>query len=113
MDLASAWFRKAGYDVEDVHSGRPYDLLCTKGSEVKYVEVKGTLSGGKRVILTAGEVSFIGGNKPRCRLCVVHDIKITKGRKPKASGGRISPDIPFDLSAGMLSPINYLYTRPS
>jgi Domain of unknown function (DUF3883) len=111
MDAASAWFRKKGYEVKDVSSGRPYDLLCTKGPEVKYVEVKGTQERGQAVVLTAGEVTFINNHKHQCALCVVHDIAVANSRKPKASGGQISFDSPFDLSAGVLSPINYIYNR--
>ncbi len=111
MDVAAAWFRNAGYEVKDVSSGRPYDLLCTKRQEVKFVEVKGTQEGGDTVVLTAGEVVFIKGHKRECVLCVVHDIAVTNNRNPKASGGRISFDSPFDLSAGVLRPINYFYNR--
>lgn len=111
MDLASDCFWNAGYDVKDVSSGRPYDLLCTRRSDVKYVEVKGTQEGGHTVVLTAGEVRFIKNKKSDCVLCVVHDITINDSHNPKASGGRISLDNPLDLSAGVLSPINYFFKR--
>lgn len=111
MGRAGAWFRKAGYEVKDVSSARPYDLLCTKGPEVKYVEVKGTQESGHTVVLTAGEVNFIKNHKHECVLCVIRDIRVTKGRSPKAFRGRISFDSPFDLSAGVLNPINYFYDR--
>ena len=112
MDLATAFFKKSGYGVEDVSSRRPYDLLCTKGLKVKYVEVKGTQECGQAVVLTAGEVAFIRRNRPNCVLCVVHDIRVNNRRRPRAAGGRISIDKPFDLSAGHLSPINFFYYRP-
>lgn len=111
MDLIRASFHNAGYEVEDVSARRPYDFHCTRGSETKYVEVKGTQTDGQTVVLTAGEVKFIERNRPNCVLCVVQGIRISGGRKPRASGGRMSSDKPFDLSLGILRPINYMYRR--
>jgi Domain of unknown function (DUF3883) len=42
MHRAEQEFRNRGYDVEDVSQKKPYDLLCTRPNEKKYVEVKGT-----------------------------------------------------------------------
>jgi len=111
MDLVKTNLETAGYNVEDVSARRPYDFLCRRGSEKKYVEVKGTQTAGNAVVLTAGEVSFIHRNTRHCVLCVVHGIRITGDSKPKASGGQISTDSPFDLSIGTLIPIAYTYAR--
>ena len=61
-------------------------MLCTKGSRIKYVEVKGTRTDERTVRLTAGEVAFIVRNEPHCALCVAHRIRITGDSKPIASG---------------------------
>jgi hypothetical protein len=111
MDLVKAKFRAARYEVKNVSSRRPYDFLCTKGSRMKYVEVKGTQTDGRTVILTAGEVAFIGRNQPNCVLCVVHGIRISGDSQPTASGGHISSDEPLVLSSGELNPISYTYLR--
>jgi hypothetical protein len=113
MDLVKVKFRAAGYEVEDVSAYRPYDFLCRRGSRTKYVEVKGTQTGGRTVVLTAGEVAFMRRNSPNCVLCVVSGIKISGHSKPTASGGRISTDDPVDLSIGSLNPISYVYARIS
>jgi hypothetical protein len=109
MEVVRTSFENKGYQVTDVSSGRPYDFLCTKGSVTKYVEVKGTQTGGHTVILTAGEVNFIRRNSPNCVLCVVHGIQVGRSA-PTASKGRIRTDDPFDLSIGMLNPISFMYT---
>ena len=111
MNLVKAKFRAARYEVENVSARRPYDFLCTRGSRTKYVEVKGTQTGGRTVVLTAGEVAFIRRNNPNCVLCVVHGIRISGDSMPTASGGRISTDDPVDLSTGNLSPVSYMYVR--
>lgn len=111
MRLVKAKFRAAQYEVQDVSSRRPYDFLCTRGSRTKYVEVKGTQTDGRTVVLTAGEVAFISRNQPNCVLCVVHGIRISGDSKPTASGGHISSDEPFVLSSGKLNPISYTYLR--
>jgi Domain of unknown function (DUF3883) len=112
MKLVKAKFQSAGYEVEDVSARRPYDFLCARDSDTKYVEVKGTQTAGHTVVLTAGEVNFILHNKMNCVLCVVHGIRVSGSRKPTASRGRISTERPFDLSTGTLNPISYMYLRP-
>src|SRR5690606_8717625 len=42
MGEAIRHFRREGYKVEDTHKNCSYDLICRKGSELLYVEVKGT-----------------------------------------------------------------------
>jgi hypothetical protein len=111
MDLVKAKLRAAHYEVEDVSARHPYDFLCTRGSRTKYVEVKGTQTDGRTVVLTAGEVTFIHRNNPNCVLCVVHGIRISGDSKPTASGGQISTDDPVVLATGTLNPISYMYVR--
>jgi hypothetical protein len=111
MDLVKAKFQAAHYTVKNVSARFPYDFLCTKGPVIKYVEVKGTQTDGRTIILTAGDVAFIRRNDPNSVLCVVHGIRITGNRKPIASGGQMSTDDPLILSTGALNPISYTYSR--
>jgi hypothetical protein len=98
MESAETEFRNRGYKVKDVSQTWSYDLLCIKGDETKYVEVKGTQAGGLEVVLTAGEVRFVEEHKQDCILCVVHGIEVKGERAPKASGGHLSLNEPFDIS---------------
>lgn len=52
----SRHYQKAGYSVKSVErENLGYDLHCTRGREVRRVEVKGLGGGGRRVILTRNE----------------------------------------------------------
>lgn len=54
---ASVFYAAKGWDVIDVSAACSYDLLCRRRSgEALHVEVKGTVSDGARVMVTAGEV---------------------------------------------------------
>jgi hypothetical protein len=77
---------------------------------VKFVEVKGTQSDGLDIVLTAGEVKFIEKKGANSLLCVVHGIRVKGRRKPKAIGGKLSLE-PFDLSAGVLTPLAFTFRR--
>ena len=108
MHRAEREFRNQGYHVKV--KGKPYDLLCTKSNETKYVEVKGTQGNGLDIVLTAGEVKFVEENKDNCVLCVVHKIEVTGTKKPKTAGGLMSTE-PFDLTKGQLKPIAFTFRR--
>ncbi len=110
MYRAENEFKNRGYHVKDVSKGKPYDLLCTKPNETKYVEVKGTQGAGLDIVLTAGEVKFIQENQDNCVLCLVRKIEVASTRKPKAAGGLLSVE-PFDLAKGQLKPIAFTFRR--
>jgi len=111
MSRAEKEFKNRGYEVKDVSQRRPYDLLCRKSDELKYVEVKGTQSSGLDIVLTAGEVKFIENNKANCVLCMVHGIVVKGKGRPKASGGKVSMAEPFDLADGLLKPLAFTFRR--
>ena len=111
MGRAGKEFKNRGYQVKDVSQNRPYDLLCHKSDEVKYVEVKGTQSNGLDIVLTAGEVNFVEKNKANCVLCVIHGIAVSGKAKPIASGGQVSLMEPFDLAEGLLKPLAFTFQR--
>jgi hypothetical protein len=53
MEHAEDYYTRLGYHV--TRKGKPYDLLCLKGEEVLFVEVKGTTSKGSDILLTRNE----------------------------------------------------------
>jgi hypothetical protein len=111
MERAAEEFRKRGYEVKDVSKRKPFDLLCTRASEKKYVEVKGMQGRGSEIILTAGEVKFIQNNGANHILCVVQDIRVRGKKDPTARGGALDITEPFDIASGLLTPLAYMF-RP-
>jgi hypothetical protein len=112
--LAEEHFEAEGYVVADVSSTHPYDLLCRRGSELLHVEAKGTTGDGTSIILTRNEVEHARQNNGQAALIVVSGIRvsITSGEWT-AEGGTIKVYLPWDVDAGVLTPIAYNCTLPS
>ena len=115
MGRAIEYFRELGYEVQDVHMNRPYDLLCTRGTEELMVEVKGTRSDGSRVLLTHGEVSHSRAHKAESTLFVCSNIELEldDDARLKAKGGRNRVFRPWLLQRRQLSPIACFYSVPT
>jgi hypothetical protein len=107
MDVASAHFRNEGYIVDDVSLRMPYDLQCTKGAEVLFVEVKGTTSDGSVVLLTAGEVRFASTHANQMVLAVVSDVALDAEASLIASGGVLRLFWRWKPEADDLSALSY------
>lgn len=111
MQCATLHFKSLGYEVKDTSKGNPYDLQCTKGKETLYVEVKGTLSLGEAVLLTAGEVRFARANADQMVLFVLHSIDLfpEPDGNVRASGGVPKLEQPWRLADEKLKTITYEY----
>jgi hypothetical protein len=106
MALAKRHFRKQGFRVEDVSARRPYDLLCKRGAEELHVEVKGTMTDGKAVVLTNNEVKHACNSGNSCALFVLHSMRLN-GKK--ASGGKKRVLLPWRIEQAHLTPVSYTY----
>lgn len=115
MERANDYFRKRGFEVEDVSVEQPYDLRCEQGDLTVHVEVKGTQTDGSQVILTANEVEFAREHTARMVLFIVHGVEIEGDAKNgvSASGGERRVYEPWDVDQGVLSVINYRYEPPT
>ena len=87
MKTAINFYEGLGYEVVDTSSNESFDLLCAKGGEVLKVEVKGTASLGKQVLVTANEVKEARMSGVKTDLFILHSINIVDS---KASGGIIN-----------------------
>jgi hypothetical protein len=87
MKTAINFYQDLGYEVVDTSSNESFDLLCAKGSEVLKVEVKGTASLGKQVIVTANEVKEARMSGVKTDLFILHSINVVDS---KVSGGIIN-----------------------
>ena len=87
MKTAVKFYEGLGYEVVDTSSNESFDLLCAKGGEVLKVEVKGTASLGKQVLVTANEVKEARMSGVKTDLFILHSIKVVDS---KATGGTIN-----------------------
>ena len=111
MKAARKHFASQGYVVEDHSKNHPYDLLCTKKKKRLHVEVKGTQTKGEDIMLTNGEVIFARSHKKAMGLFVLHSIQVAADGK--LSGGQERVIAPWDVDAGSLKPISFMYGVPS
>ena len=89
MKVVTRHYKGLHYKVEDKHKTQPYDLECTKGGRLRYIEVKGTRTLGRQVLLTPNEVKLPDRKGAVVDLCVVHSVKVTDGKKIRCSGGKL------------------------
>jgi hypothetical protein len=87
MKTAINFYQSLGYEVIDTSSNESFDLLCAKGDEVLKVEVKGTSTLGKQVLVTANEVKEARMSGVKTDLFIVHSIIVVDS---VASGGLIN-----------------------
>lgn len=74
VDRAVAFYELGGFNVEE--KGKPYDLLCSRGSLTVHVEVKGSTGSGNKVVLTINEVNDAKSPNWRSDLFIVYGIKL-------------------------------------
>ncbi|MEV0709251.1 MrcB family domain-containing protein [Nocardia aurea] len=110
VDLATAYFEGLGYTVTNTGLGNPYDLIATRGDEMLYVEVKGTMSSGEQIIVTRGEVEHHLKHYPDNALVVVDSIMLDRSSgAPVAYGGNVEVTQPWEINVSALTVISYKY----
>lgn len=112
MASATRHFESLGYSVEDHSKNHPYDLKCVRKQETLYVEVKGTQTDGKGIILTSGEAEFNRRHSKQMALFVLHSIQVSKDRKKLSNGVSVIIH-PWIVEQAALSPLSYKYAVPS
>ncbi|MER6481000.1 DUF3883 domain-containing protein [Streptomyces filamentosus] len=110
-DLAIAHYEAQGWTVEKL--GKPYDLHCTRGTEERHVEVKGTTGAATSVELTINEVLHARNKDNTVDLYVVSDIKIdTTTDDYLPSGGTLTHYTDWEPAEEDLRPRKYEYRLP-
>lgn len=112
MASATHHFESLGYTVEDHSKNHPYDLRCVRKHETLYVEVKGTQTDGKGIILTSGEVEFARRHSKQMVLFILHSIQVSKDRKKLSDGVPVVIQ-PWIVEQTALKPLSYKYEVPS
>jgi hypothetical protein len=110
MKKAEKELKDRGFDnFEDTSATKPYDFTCIKNAEKFFVEVKGTQTLGKSIILTKNEVGHVKAHVDGCILVVVHSVMVTN--KKSATGGVVEVLENWDLATGTLSANQYMWER--
>ena len=113
MDRVQQYYEGLGWKAARVQVDRPYDLLCTKGDQKLHVEVKGTMSPGVKVVVTAGEVRHAQQGSVSIALAVVSRITLqsVSHGKTTATSGTLRVQHPWNIDPERLEPIGYFYRR--
>jgi 5-methylcytosine-specific restriction protein A len=114
MALAVEHYSRAWREVVDVSASEPFDLLCRDGNRELRVEVKGTISLGRSILLSRNEVRHAQENPERVALFVVSEI--AADASGRCRGGVIQVLEPWDIGRDELDPIAFeckLSERPN
>jgi hypothetical protein len=111
MSKAKSVLEEMGYEeFENTARFKPYDYTCERGSKRFFVEVKGTQTAGKMLILTRGEVEHIRSYADQCILVLVRSVNVSRKRTIRVSGGTAEVKESWSLRSEDLSPIQYFWT---
>jgi hypothetical protein len=111
IKLAKSHYEDQGFEIREL--GKPFDLEVKNGDLNLTVEVKGTTSDGSKVVLTRNEVAHHEAAFPDNALVIVRNIKLHRGKPPKADGGHLYELRGWAIDSGALRPISYTYEVPS
>ena len=102
---------KEGWKVIDRSSSCPYDFECSKGSIIKFVEVKGTQHEGERITLTYNEVQHALSNRDNMMLSILSNVEIEylHQNEIRIKGGRLKIINPWKIKESKLKPKDYYY----
>lgn len=114
MAEASGYYVADGWHVVDVSTRQPFDLLCRRNGHELHVEVKGTTTEGRQILLTPNEVAHARTHYPNVALVVVAQIDVSPGSDgmPVARGGTTKVYEPWAIDAGGLTALSYTWTAP-
>ena len=111
MTEAHAVLVGKGYkNLRDTSKFKPYDYTCERDGKKFFVEVKGTQTSGKTLVLTRGEVEHINSHTEQCILVLVHSVNVSSNGRVKVSKGKTEVRELWALHPADLNPIQYLWT---
>lgn len=111
MTKAHSALSGKGYkNLKDTAKFQPYDYTCERDGKEFFVEVKGTQTPGKILILTRREVEHIESHADQCILVLVHSVSVSGKKTIRVSGGTTEVKESWRLRSEDLSPIQYAWT---
>ena len=101
---------KIGFtNIKNVGQNHSYDIAAKLNGVDFYIEVKGTVSLGEKVVLTRNEVLLHRQEHPNNALIVVSLIDLDRSEPPSARGGTILFISPWKIDDSELEPLGYEY----
>lgn len=112
MHIARRIYENQGWQVVDKSGSESYDLLATRKTETRFIEVKGTTGRGESIVLTHGEVAHVSRHRNHCALIVISGISLARDNGVWiASGGTITThEDPWTIDAADLQATVYRYS---
>ena len=74
------------WTVQDVRTEGPYDARATRAGDTLFLEAKGTVGAGEKVLVTEGERAWAEQHPGQCVLGVVSGIEVADGHVVEGSG---------------------------
>ena len=105
MTVAMNDYRKRGFKIQ--RQGKPYDILCVKGRQRVFVEVKASQGSDEQIILTKNEVKLSRTLAIQMHLAIVTGICLDKSGR--ATGGTLKIFKPWRVQENLLTPYAFTY----
>lgn len=96
-------------NIKDVGKNHSYDIAAKLHGIDFYIEVKGTMSLGEKVVLTKNEVLLHRQEYPNNALIVVSKIDLDRSEPPTAKGGKALFISPWKIDDSDLEALGYDY----
>ena len=110
VEVAMKLLSKKGFtNIKDVGKDHSFDIKATLDGVDFYIEVKGTISLGEKVVLTKNEVQLHRQEHPNNALIVVSQIDLDRSEPPSANGGKILFISPWQIEDADLEALGYDY----
>lgn len=110
VKVAMMLLEKKGFtNVKDVGKNHSYDIAAKLDGIDFYIEVKGTISLGEKVVLTKNEVLLHRQEYPNNALIVVSQIDLDRSETPSANGGNAVFISPWQIKDEDLDALGYDY----
>ena len=111
VEVAMKLLEKKGFThIKDVGKNHSYDIAAKLSGIDFYIEVKGTISLGEKVVLTKNEVLLHRQEHPNNALIVVSQIELDRNEPPSASGGNVLFISPWQILDSDLEALGYDYS---
>jgi hypothetical protein len=110
VEVAMTLLEKKGFtNIKDVGKNHSYDIAAKLDGTDFYIEVKGTISLGEKVVLTKNEVLLHRQEYPNNALIVVSQIDLDRGEPPSAKGGAVRFISPWEIHDSDLEALGFDY----